>query len=180
MTTAFRPQSWPTARAVGSKDISGNRRTRLIALPSQLTRSIASLRRAARLLFDRCATAPETRPLLAVSRAHPSRVQRRPTGGRRWFPGPSSGGRMPLRFPGHAHPYPPPRPFWECHCRLCWSSAGGVGVTSSAGNGAGSGRWSPLPPSRPRRRSNSDHAGKSSYSGEIDYRFLTFQTSSRF
>ena len=41
--------------------------------------AITSLRRAARLLFDRCATAPETRPLLAVSRAHPSRVQRRPT-----------------------------------------------------------------------------------------------------
>jgi len=65
--------------------------------------AIASLRRAARLLFDRCATAPETRPLLAVSRAHPSRVQRCPTG-------------------------------------------------------------------RGRR------GGKSSYSGEIDYRFLTFQT----
>jgi len=32
----------------------------------------ASLRRAARLLFDRCATAPETQPLPAVSRAHPS------------------------------------------------------------------------------------------------------------
>ena len=35
-------------------------------------------------------------------------------------------------------------------------------------------------PSRPRRRSNSDHPGKSTYSGEIDYRFLTFQTGSRF
>ena len=38
---------------------------------------------AARLLFDRCTTAHETQPLLAVSRAHPSRVQRRPTGGGR-------------------------------------------------------------------------------------------------
>jgi len=49
--------------------------------------AIASLRRAAHLLFDRCATALETRPLLAVSRAHPPRcrpiVQRCPTGGRR-------------------------------------------------------------------------------------------------
>jgi len=35
------------------------------------------------------------------------------------------------------------------------------------------------PPSRSRRRSNSNHAGKSTYSGEIDYRFLTFQTGSR-
>jgi len=31
----------------------------------------------------------------------------RPMGGRRWFPGPSSGGRWPLCFPGHAPPYPP-------------------------------------------------------------------------
>ena len=52
---------------------------------------IASLRRAARLLFDRCATAPETRPLLAVSRAHPSYVQWRPTEG---------GGDSPARHPG--------------------------------------------------------------------------------
>ena len=38
-----------------------------------------------------------------------------------------------------------PRPFWAHHCRLCWSSAGADGVPSSAGNGAGSGQWSPLP-----------------------------------
>jgi len=36
------------------------------------------------------------------------------------------------------------------------------------------------PPFAPRRRSNSNHAGKSSYSAEIDYRFLTFQTGSLF
>ena len=36
------------------------------------------------------------------------------------------------------------------------------------------------PHSRPRRRSNSDHAGKSTYSGKIDYRFLTSQTGYRF
>ena len=35
-------------------------------------------------------------------------------------------------------------------------------------------------PFAPRRRSSFDHTGKSSYSGEIDYRFLTFQTGSRF
>jgi len=33
--------------------------------------AIASLCHAARLRFDRCATAPETRPLPAVSRSHP-------------------------------------------------------------------------------------------------------------
>ena len=38
--------------------------------------AMASLRCAARLHFDRCTTAPETRPLPAVSRAHPPR--RRP------------------------------------------------------------------------------------------------------
>jgi len=53
--------------------------------------AIASLRHATHLLFDRCATAPETRSLLAISRAHPSRVQRRPTGG---------GGDSPTRRPG--------------------------------------------------------------------------------
>jgi len=36
------------------------------------------------------------------------------------------------------------------------------------------------PPSRPRRRFNSDNAGKSTYSDKIDYRFLTFQTGYRF
>jgi len=66
--------------------------------------AIASLRRAARLLFDRCATAPETRPLLAVSRAHPSRVQRRPTGEEAVIPPIVRG---PLCFPSHAPPYPP-------------------------------------------------------------------------
>ena len=46
--------------------------------------TIASLRRAARLLFDRCAMAPETWPLLAVSCAHPPRdVDRLSSGVRR-------------------------------------------------------------------------------------------------
>ena len=41
--------------------------------------AIVSLRRAAVCFLT---GAPEARPLLAVSRAHPSRVQQRPTGGR--------------------------------------------------------------------------------------------------
>ena len=63
------------------------------------------------------------------------------------------GGDSPARRPGAdgrcASPVMlprTPRPFWACHCRLCWSSAAGVGVPSSAGNGAVSGQWSPLPP----------------------------------
>jgi len=55
---------------------SGRVRRRACGLPypPNIRSAIASLRRAACLLFDRCATAPETRPLLAVSCAHPSRV----------------------------------------------------------------------------------------------------------
>ena len=138
--------------------------------------AIASLRRAARLLFDRCATAPETRPL-AVSRAHPSRVQRRPTGG---------GGDSPARRPGAdgrcASPVTLPRT----------SPPAVLGVPLPTMLIVRRRRWGPVIgrerrwvrpviaplPLRPRRRSNSDHAGKSSYSGEIDYRFLTFQTGS--
>ena len=106
-------------------------------------------------------------------------VQRCPTGagGRRWFPGPSSGGQWPLHFPGRAPTYPPPAV---------------LGAPLPAMLIVRRHRWSPVigrewrrvrpvtPPSRPRRRSNSVHAGKSTYSGEIDYRFLTFQTGSRF
>ena len=137
--------------------------------------AIASLRRAARLLFDRCATAPETRPL-AVSRAHPSRVQRRPTGG---------GGDSPARRPGAdgrcASPVTLPR-----------TPPAVLGVLLPTMLNVCRRRWGPIigrerrrvrpvtPPSRPRRRSNSDHVGKSSYSGEIDYRFLTFQTGYQF
>jgi len=55
---------------------SGRVRRRACGLPYPAScRRSRPLRRAARLLFDRCATAPETRLLLAVSRAHPSRVQ---------------------------------------------------------------------------------------------------------
>ena len=46
--------------------------------------AIASLRRAARLLFDRCASVPETRSLPAISRAHPARDVDRLFSGVRW------------------------------------------------------------------------------------------------
>ena len=69
--------------------------------------------------------------------------------GRRWFPGrPSSGGRWPLRFPGRALPVPSPGRFGRATAH-CWLSVGDDGVPSSAGNGARSGRWSPLPPFAP-------------------------------
>ena len=76
-------------------------RRRACGLPHPASGRQSRLRRAARLLFDRCATArpslrkittavataPETRPLPAISRAHTPRrrliVQRCPTGGGR-------------------------------------------------------------------------------------------------
>jgi len=69
------------------------------------------------LLFDRCATAPETRPLLAISRAHPSRVQRRPTG-EAVILRPVVRGPMVVVLPRSSSPGTP-QPFWACHCRLC-------------------------------------------------------------
>jgi len=133
--------------------------------------------------FDRCATAPETRPLPAVSRAHlpPHDVDRLSSGVRRGEGGDSPashpGGRWPLHFPGRTPTYPPaailgtPLPAMLIVRRRRWSSV--IGRERRLVRPV-------TPPSRPRRRSNSDHAGKSTYSGEIDYRFLTFQTGSRF
>jgi len=107
--------------------------------------------------FDRCATAPETRPLPAVSRAHPPRdVDRLYSGVRREgavIPRPVVRGPMAVALP---------------------QSRSVIGRERR--------RVRPMiapPPSRSRRRSNSDHPGKSSYSGKIDYWFLTFQTGNR-
>jgi len=81
--------------------------------------AIAYRRHVAHLLFDRCATAPETWPLLAVSRAHPSRDQRRPTGGgEAVIPRPVVRGPMAVVLPRSRSPVPP-RLFRACHCRLC-------------------------------------------------------------
>ena len=87
-------------------------------------------------------------------------------------------GRWPLHFPGRAPTVPSP---------------GRFGAPLPAMSMVRRRRWGPVigrerrrvrpvtPPSRPRRPSNSDHAGTiSTYSGKIDYRFLTFQTGSRF
>ena len=87
------------------------------------------------------------------------------------------GGRWPLHFSGGTPTYPPPAilgtplPAMLIVRRRRWSSV--IGRERRLVRPV-------TPPSRPRRRSNSDHAGKSTYSGEIDYRFLTFQTGSRF
>ena len=68
--------------------------------------AMASLRHAARLRFDRCATAPETRPLPAVSRAHPPATSTNcpavSDGGE------GGGGDFPLHFPGRRSPVPSP------------------------------------------------------------------------
>ena len=103
----------PTTRNVR---LSADRPTAGLWSPIPSIRSaIASLRRAARLRFDRCATAPETRPLLAVSRAHPSRVRR---GVEAVIPRPVIRGQMAVVLP-RSRSLVSPRPFWPCHCRLC-------------------------------------------------------------
>ena len=134
--------------------------------------------------FDRCATAPETRPLPAVSRAHPPATSTDcPAvsdggGGEAVIPRHVVRGPMAAALPRSRSPRTlPPDRFGR-------ATAGYVDVRRR--------RWGPVigrewrrvrpvtPPSRPHRQSNSVHAGKSTYSGEIDYRFLTFQTGSRF
>jgi len=71
-------------------------------------------RPSARLLFDRCAMAPETQLLPAISHAHPLRdVDRLFSGvlrrGEAVIPRPHRPqGRWPLHFPRHAPPYPHP------------------------------------------------------------------------
>ena len=136
--------------------------------------AIASLRRAARLLFDRCATAPETRPLLTVSCSYPSRVQRRPTG-EAVIPRPMVRGPMAVVLPRSCFPVPPPGRFGLATADYVDRPQVALGSRHRPGTAPGPASDRPTP----RWRSNSDHAGKSSYSGKIDYRFLTLQTSSR-
>jgi len=60
-------------------------------------------------------------------------------GGRRWFPALArhlrADGRCtsPVALP----PYPSPWPFWARNCRLCWSSAGGMGSRHRPGTAPG-------------------------------------------
>ena len=103
--------------------------------------AIASLGRAARLLFDRCATAP------AVSRAHPPATSTdcpavSDGGGEAVIPrpGPSSAGRWPLHFPGRAPPVPSPLTVLSAQLPAMLIVRRRDGVPSSAGNFAGSGR----------------------------------------
>ena len=145
--------------------------------------AITSLHRAARLLFDRCATAPETRPLPAVSRTYPARdVDRLSSGVRRGGGGisrPVVRGPMAVVLPGSRCPVPPailgvPLPTMLIAHRWHWGPV--IGRERR--------RVRPViapPPLRvPAGDLTPDHAGKSWYLGEIDYRFLTFQTGSRF
>ena len=121
-----------------------------------------------------CSIAPETRPLPAVSCAHPARdVDRLSSDGRRWkavIPRPPVvRGPMAVALPRSRSPRTLPWPFWTRHCPLL--------IVRRR-------RWGPVI-GRERRRvrpviappplrapggwlSNSDHAGKSTYSGEIE------------
>jgi len=91
-------------------------------------------------------------------------------GGRRGFPSDS-----PARRPGaddHCAspvvlPRTLPRPFLERHCRHADRPQAAMGSHHWPGTAPGPAGDRP-PPSRPRRRSNSNHVGKSTYSGEIE------------
>jgi len=146
--------------------------------------AIASLRRAARLLFDRCATArpslrkittavataPETRPLPAVSRAHPPATSTDcpavsdGRGGEAVIPRPIVRGPIAIALPRSRSPR-------TLHPDRFEHATAGYVDRLQAGWGPIIGRerrpYRPLiapSPSRPRRRSNSDHPGKSTYS----------------
>ena len=103
----------------------------------------ATARPSLRKITTAVATAPQTRPLPAVSRAHPPRdVDRLSSGVRREGRG---GGDSPARRPradGRCTspvalpPYPPPWRFWARNCRLCWSSADGMGSCHRPGTTA--------------------------------------------
>ena len=120
------------------------------------------------------ASAPETRPLLAVSCAYPSRVQRRPTG-EAVIPRPIVRGPMAVVLPWSCFPVPPPGRFGLATADYVDRPQVAMGSRHRPGTAPGPASDRPTP----RRRSNSDHAGESSYSGKIDYQFLTLQTSSR-
>ena len=122
------------------------------------------------MCFNRCTMAPETRPLPAVSRqsrAHPAcDVDRLSSGVRRAeavIPRPvvrGADGRCasPVAIP----PYPP-------LCRFGRNTAGYVDRPQAAMGSRHRPGTAPGPAGDPpRRRSNSDHAGKTAYSGDIE------------
>ena len=106
--------------------------------------AIASLCHAARLRFDRCTTAPETRPLPAVSRAHPRDVDRLSSGVRREGGGGDSPARRPRADGRCTSPVALPRtlPLTVLSAQLpaMLIVRRRDGVPSSAGNSAGSSR----------------------------------------
>ena len=121
--------------------------------------AIASRRRVPSLRFDMCATALETRPLPAISRAHPPATltdyPAASNGGVRRFPGPPSGGRSAIALPPAA-PWPfcdvsgTPPPAMSIDRRGCH-------IGREQHRGLARDRPTPF---APHRQSNSDHAGK--------------------
>ena len=106
--------------------------------------AMASLRRAACLHFDRCATAPETRPLPAISCAHPSRdVYRLSSGVQREgvIPRPVVRGPMAVALPRSRSPRTLPTPtVLSAQLPAMLIVRRQDGVPSSAGNGGRTGR----------------------------------------
>ena len=116
-----------------------------------------------------CAISPETRPLPAILRSHPCCrliVQGRLMGAGDDFLAHHLGADRPLCFPGRARPVATSpscfATFRARHRPLCRSMDGVPLFRNSVGD-----LPTIAPPLRPHRRSNSDHAGKSTYSGEV-------------
>jgi len=89
------------------------------------------------------------------------------------------GGDSPARRPGaivlpQSRSPVPYRPFWACTADYVDRPQAALRSRHRPGTAPGPAGDCPSPPSCPHRRANSDHAGKSSYSG-----ILTFQTGSR-
>ena len=83
-----------------------------------------------------------------------------------WLPSPSSGGRWLLCFPSRDPPYPAPGRFGRATAGYvdCPQAAMGSRHRPETAQGQSGDRS----PSCPRWRSNSDHAGKSTYLGKIE------------
>jgi len=91
------------------------------------------------------------------------------------IPRPVVRGPMAVVLPRSRSPVPPGR-FGRATANYVDRSQAALGSRHRPGTAPGPAGERPPP----RRRSNSDYAGKGSYTGEIDYRFLTFQTGSQF
>jgi len=97
-------------------------------------------------------------------------VQRRPMGGGAVIPRPVVWGLMAIALPRSRSPVPSPGRFGHATTRYVDHPQAAMGSRHRSGTAPGSVGDRPHPTSHPRRRSNSNHAGKSTHSSEIESR----------